>query len=215
MDNAKSTQSIRTYHPAAFWCALSLASFIVGFVAALAIVRTNDGQARNASKSNVVPAELQDFAPEWMQSVDAETVGPLTVVTGGKKYGCNAIIYPHASHHYPSVFYVDEDADGVPDSVSVYGLRGEHFMMEDLDGDGTLDSCVYVTESGIEATHFMDGNLDGQYEQRFGPGKRFSVLMDAQWRDVTTKDGKSRVQIGEQWREIEQADGVWVARETE
>lgn len=192
------------------WILISLASFVLGIGTARWLaytVKKND--LTDARISIMIPAKLKHLVPEWVDSADSTIVGDMVILSAAKKYGCNAFFYPRLGENFPLVCVLDEDANGSPDSVSVYGLNGRHVVVNDLDGNETLDSSVYVTGPDVDATHYMDGNMDGEYDQRFGPGKRFSVRIDGNWRDVVIENGKQFVNIGEKLTEIEKVQGIW------
>jgi len=62
---------------------------------------------------------------------------------------------------------------------------------------------------GVGGISYFDGNLDGAYDLRIGPGSSLAVNYKDNWQPVMRKDKKRYVEADGVLREIEMKDFAW------
>ncbi|TWU19078.1 hypothetical protein Poly21_12490 [Allorhodopirellula heiligendammensis] len=187
---------------------VSLVCFALGIATASVFSSGRTVSQENKTFASSIPVSLQEVLPAWMKSAESSVVGDFALVTA-KEHSSDALCYPRSRTHRPLVLFShDADQDAV-DTVSVFGKDGRHLTVIDEDGDGTLDSYVYVTGTGLDSIHFVDSDMDGRYDHRMGPGKDYAVHIAGEWRELTRREGKPHVEMNGEMRELEQVDQIW------
>lgn len=187
---------------------VGIVCFAVGLVTASAFFYGSTAALLQRKFIDDVPESLRAMMPDSLKFAKYTAVGAFVFITS-KGHPFDASCYPQSKTHQPVVlFSSDGDQDAVR-TVSIHGKDGRHLVATDADGDGTLDSYVYVTGLGLDAIHFIDSDMDGQYDHRMGPGMDYAVPIDGQWRDVIRDEGSSYVEIDGEIRELEQVNNIW------
>ncbi|MCH7750589.1 MAG: hypothetical protein IH898_00315 [Planctomycetes bacterium] len=154
------------------------------------------------------PASKSDLAPDWMKDAYARTLGHFVLFSSADSSKTSAWIYP-SSARFPSVTFLDDDYDGCVDNIQVLDSSGRCFYINDSDGDGEFDSWRYAPEIASDIMFFSDGDMDGHYDYRIGPGDERAVKIDFQWYDLVFRDGTSYLDINGILTEVKQVDNLW------
>lgn len=152
--------------------------------------------------------DMQQLAPEWVKNSRGQTLGRFTVIADADRSHAAAIIYPKPNH-YPGVIYGDENSDGLVDNLSVIDANHRNWSFTDEDADGRFDSYTYSAGLATESIAFLDADIDGAYDHRFGPGREFAVMIDSDWHDVIIVGKKRYVDVNGEMTEITRVDGTW------
>ncbi len=76
------------------------------------------------------------------------------------------------------------------------------------DANGVFKSYDY-SPSLAGGISYVDGNLDGTYDLRIGPGNSMAVFYQEKWQPVVPKDQKRYIEADGALREIEISDFAW------
>ena len=75
--------------------------------------------------------------------------------------------------------------------------------------DGGFVSYNYSTGFDDDSITYRDGNMDGQFDYRFGPGRRSEILVSGQWRQYVQEGDTRYVELDGVRTALRQVDGVW------
>ena len=138
-------------------------------------------------------------------------MGHFTIIAANDPQKASAYVYPVQHHHgNPGVMYEDTDSDGRVDSLFVCDAKRRTF--EFVVADGSFQSYNFSPDiNAKDSVSFFDYNMDGCFDFRFGPGKRFALMVDFQWRDLFPEgDSKGYVELVDGTRvPAEYVNGMW------
>jgi hypothetical protein len=192
-----------------FWLWSGVIGFALGFAVSWALFRSIafvQGQPRDYTQS--LQKELRDLLPadEWKRNAIGRNVGRFTVIaaTGSR---ASAEISPARPNQWPGVIFDDENSDGLVDSVHVADASHRTFSFDVA--DGRFKGYNYTDDLfAKDAISFRDGDMDGQFDFRVGPGRKSAVMIDSVWRDVIEEGGKRYVDLNGARTPIELVGGV-------
>ena len=184
--------------------------FLFGFVAASGIWSIwGYARARPQDYTQSWPSGLREVAGEhWLKRARGVDLGTFVVYVAAESSQAAALIHPKPLQ-YPQVYYVDEDANGYIDSLMAYDSSQRSINLSDEDADGSFNSFIYSTDTNS----FVDVDLDGQYDHRYGPGRQHAVFIDSQWHDVMAEGQKLYVMLNGKRTELRIDNGIWKVSE--
>ncbi|HEX5105934.1 MAG TPA: hypothetical protein VFV87_19080 [Pirellulaceae bacterium] len=155
------------------------------------------------------PEELREDAPEWMKSARGRRVGLFTILAADDPQRASAQVYPSQPDRNPSVAYEDTDADGRADSLLVTDSNRRTFSFAIADGKFT--SYEYSPDvMASDSITFVDHDLHGGFDLRFGPGGKHAMSVDSRWYELIPTGGhKGYVNINGKQVPAEHVNGAW------
>ena len=182
--------------------------FVLGFVLSWGVwsaVSYTRGEGQDYTQS--WPDAMQEMAPEWTKQAKGRTQGRFTVIASADSQNASAMIYPTPPNQFPGVVYEDQDSDGQVDWLLVADANHRSFSLDVA--NGRFESCTYSTGLADSIT-FQDANMDGQYDDRIGPGKERAVMIESAWRDLIVQSNDRYVDLNGMRTPLKQVDGVWM-----
>jgi hypothetical protein len=184
--------------------------FVLGFIVSWAVwsaITFSRGRSQDYTQS--LPAELRELLPgdDWRKKAIGRRVGRFIVIAApGSK--ASADISTAKPNQFPGVIFDDEDSDGIVDSVHIADASHRTFSFNVA--DGRFKSYNYTNDVfAKDQITFRDGDMDGQFDGRFGPGtKGHAIMIDSQWRDVIEEGGNRYVDLNGRRVRLELMDGV-------
>jgi hypothetical protein len=156
-----------------------------------------------------VPEDFRDGQPEWMKNAKGRHVGQFTIIAANDPQKASARVFPTPPHRGPEVAYEDTDSDGRIDSLLVCDAK--HRTFEFVVVDGSFQSYNYSPDLfAKDSVTFFDGDMDGRFDYRAGPGRRWAMLVNSQWHDLFPEGGfKGYVDVDGARIPAEYVNGMW------
>ncbi len=145
----------------------------------------------------------------WMQRAYGRRLGPFLVFAPAQGQNAALFAYPAGSAGLPGVAISDDDQDGKPDTFMVTDKSYRYLSASDKDEDGLFDGCTYST--GVDEASYVlnDNDMDGTYDEQWGPGMKRLVHVDGAWYERIWKDEKYYINRDGRLTRVRQRDGVW------
>jgi hypothetical protein len=184
--------------------------FALGFGVASAIAATLTYQEKAPRDyTRTWPEEIRSEAPEWIKNAKGRTVGNFVFLVASDAKQASAQIHPREPSRYPMVGIEDFNSDGHVDSLVVTDASRRTFKF--IAGSGQLKSYSYTLDGmDIDAIEFFDYDVDGRFDFCFGPGKRYQLNVDNEWRELIPDGaGKAHVDVNGTRVPVEFVDDAW------
>jgi hypothetical protein len=197
-------------HPRRSWLKSPLLWFPVGFLVAWIIWSVWNYVAYSPKDfSRSLVAEVPNEASEWLKNANARKVGQFTIIAASDPKTASARVFPTAPSHTPRVEYEDTDLDGRADLLVVSDSKRRAFSFPIT--DGAFRSYSYLPDSfSLDEYSYDDDDMDGQFDFRLGPGRRMALMVDAEWRELTSEEGgKGYIEVDGKRRRAEFVNGKW------
>jgi hypothetical protein len=186
--------------------------FALGFVASWitwSVVNYMAYSPRDYSQT-FFPEEFRDDAPEWTKDAKGRKVGQFTIIAASHPKNASAWVYPtQPKWGNPGVGYEDADSDGRVDSLLVSDAKQRTIQF--VVADGSFQSYNYSPDAiATDSVTFYDGDMDGRFDERFGPGRRMAMMVDSQWHDIVPEaGGKGYVVINGKRVPVDYVNDMW------
>lgn len=169
--------------------------FAIGFIASWTIWSVMNYRAYSPRDyTQTLPEEFREGQPDWMKNAQVRRVGHFTIVAANDPQKASAHVFPGRSNRNPGrnpgVAYEDTDSDDLVDSLFVTDAK--HRTFEFLVADGSFQFYNYSPDLiAKDSVSFFDYDMDGHFDFRFGPGRRFALMVDSQWHDLFPEAGST------------------------
>jgi len=158
-------------------------------------------------------AQADGKSETWLKSARGRRLGGFFVFTPADASNASALIHAPKPNQWPQIMITDENQDGRLDRVLIADSRNRHVTIADDNGDGVFDSHDYATGTSIDSVSYIDGDMDGLADTRFGPSNVVAFRIGSTWRDRVYKDKKHFVEIDGALKQVEKIGGVYKLRE--
>jgi len=183
-------------------------SFALGFLAGVAVI---SGISHWASRPRDVTATWPDddnkkgmkMLTPWITNSRVAKLGAFAAFVPSDPQKAEAILHPMKSG-FPKVII---NTDSTP-SISFMDSKNRIISVRFNLATGEFKSYDY-SPSLVGGISYVDGNLDGAYDLRIGPGNNLAVNYKDNWQPVIRKDKKKFVEADGVLREIEMKDFAW------
>ncbi len=156
------------------------------------------------------PQEIRDVVPpemEWIKEAKARKIGQFVVAVPAESQNASAMLSPQPPSHFPQVVFLDEGPDGRIDCILVMDAKRRNFSIDVA--DGMFKSFICTTRIGGESISYRDGNMDGEYDYRFVPGKAGTIMVQGEWREYVQEGDTRYVDVDGRRTALKLIDGVW------
>jgi hypothetical protein len=135
-------------------------------------------------------------------------VGQFIILAADHSTRASCQVYPAVFSRKPEVGFEDQDSDGHVDSMIV---TDGHRMFEFVTKDGGIVSYSYSPEYfALDSVVYLDYDMDGAFDYRFGPGRQSALMVDSQWQKLVAEGGgKGYVEVAGERRAAEHVEGRW------
>jgi hypothetical protein len=192
----------------------NFAWFVIGcFVSWLAFCALDRYAMRPRDHSKTWQQADQDSAP-WLQHSLGRKIGPVLIFTPPGESHASAVIYPAHTNGLPGIYIQDEDQDGSADEYLVADSSGVYVSLTDTDADGTFDNLTYNVGSGSNSFSVDDGNMDGIFDQKLGPGRHLYVNVKGNWHELQHDAHSSFITVDGARTQVTRGNNVWTLSPT-
>jgi hypothetical protein len=187
-------------------------SFSLGFVAGVALLsaishwRTRPQDVTATWPDDDNKKGMKMLAP-WVTKARSWKLGPFAVFApSDPSQKAEAMMYPVRTK-FPKISVSISELGAEP-SISFLDSKNRIISVSYNESTGEFKS-YYFSSNLLSGISFIDGNLDGQYDVRVGPGKNIAINYNSRWFPLILKDKKKYIEIDGISKEIEMKDFVW------
>lgn len=183
-------------------------SFALGFVVGIALLSAiNHWISRPRDVTATWPDDdnkkgMKMITP-WITKARVVKLGAFAAFVPSDTRKEEAILQP-MKNRFPKVII---DKDSTP-SIGFIDSKNRIISVRFNDATGEFKSYDY-SPSFLGGISYIDGNLDGAYDLRIGPGNNLALHYKDNWQPVIRKDKKKYIEIDGVLREIEIKDFCW------
>lgn len=182
--------------------------FALGFVAGAAVI---SGISHWVSRPRDVTASWPDdenkkgmkMMTPWITKARVAKLGAFAAFVPSDTQKAEAILHP-MKIGFPKVII---NADSSP-SITFMDSKNRMINVRFTDATGEFQSYDY-SPSFVGGISYVDGNLDGAYDLRIGPGSDLAVNYKEKWEPVIRKDKQRYIEADGALRKIEMKDFAW------
>jgi hypothetical protein len=181
--------------------------FIVSWIIWSAIYAV---RARPQDITQTMPQELRDMVSpdeEWMKNAIVRKLGGFVIVVAADPKNASAAISPRPRSSFPNVMLCDDEADGRVDTIIVTDASWRGIFIDVADDQFQSFTCD--TKLGEDSVMYKDGNMDGEYDYRFVPGKSSMIMVNGAWREYVQEGDTRYVDLDGRRTALKLIDGVW------
>ena len=131
----------------------------------------------------------------WIDKSKISRVGNLLVVGPSDTNLATALIMPASKPRYPVILI--ENAGGTNttriERVSLIDSRDKEIRVEDKDQDGTFDSYIINTGTGVNSASYQDRDFDGTFDVCLRPSGKNELMLSNAWHSFHFNEGRDIV----------------------
>jgi hypothetical protein len=188
-------------------------SFALGFVAGAALLSAiSHWRARPQDITATWPDDdnkkaMKMLAP-WVTKARVGKLGPFVVfVPSNSSQKTEAMMYP-MKNSFPKISISTDSNIVTGSTIGFMDSKNRMITVKYNESTGEFESYDFSTNL-LSGTSFIDGNLDGQYDLKMGPGKNIALNYNSRWLPLIIRDKKKYIEIDGALKEIEMKDFVW------
>jgi hypothetical protein len=153
----------------------------------------------------------QDPTLAWLY--DAEVLGTRfhQFVFPTRTNNASAMLRPRSG--FPMVHFMDEDENGVVDTVDVQDSKLRGVNLKDSNGNAIFDHMAYSDGHISNSTLYVDSNMDGLYDIRMVSNSLVLVRLGSEWYELHKEEGRRIVYTSGGPKEVVKVHGIYRFRD--
>jgi hypothetical protein len=184
--------------------------FTAGFVAAcVLLLGTGYVMTRPRDLTKTWPEGVRELVPvfDWTRDAVVHRCGRFVVIVPADPQNGSTMVYPVPPNPFPQCLFLDEEGNGEVDAIFLFDSTQRNLSIDVADGKFT----AYNLSTGLadDSITFRDGNMDGQFDFRHGPGRGHKIWVNGQWRDFEQAGDTRYVDLDGLRTPLKLKDGVW------